>query len=47
MPKVMQNAMAKLYVRGNRSEAGEGSIEEVCATGRESTVKITYQTGGR
>ena len=33
VPKVMQNAMAKLYVRGNGSEAGEGCMEEVWATG--------------
>ena len=38
-----------LCVGCNGSEAGEGCIEEVCATGGESTVKIMYirQVAGR
>lgn len=37
---MMQNAMANLCVGAKRLEGGEGCIEEVCGTGRESTVKI-------
>ena len=46
VPKVMQNAMAKVCV-GLMCRRWRGYMEEVSARGRESTGKMTYQASRR